>query len=227
MKTTRFAFFDVDETLIGLKSMFSFRDYYLRRTLGEQRGDSARRHADQRMRAQITQGLPRAEINRLFWQEFKGYEQADVQAAISAWHSEVSERPDYYIPATLDALLAHQRSGVEPVFVSGSSRDILQPLAQELGVRYVLANQLEIEDGKYTGEILAPQTIGDGKRDAIRLFLDAEHACASTCYGYGDHISDLPLLEAVGFPSVVAGNQELVAIALQRGWPVLGINAVH
>ncbi len=37
MATTRYAFFDVDETLIGIKSMFSFRDFYLRWTLGAER----------------------------------------------------------------------------------------------------------------------------------------------------------------------------------------------
>lgn len=227
MTTTQFAFFDVDETLIGLKSMLSFRDYYLRKTLGEQQGEIARKSANQRLLALISQGLTRTEVNRLFWHEFKGHKQAEVQAAVSAWHAQVREQPHYYIPATLNALREHQRNGVEPVFVSGSSHDILQPLAQELGVRHVLANQLEVENGKYTGEILPPQTIGDGKREAIERFLEAKNVSASSCYGYGDHISDLPLLESVGFPCVVAGNSDLEEIAQQRGWPVLATNAMH
>ncbi|EMV8752351.1 HAD-IB family hydrolase [Escherichia coli] len=222
MATIRFAFFDVDETLIGLKSMFSFRDFYLRRTLGQADGDVARRQADQRIRAQIAQGLHRTEINRLFWQGFKGYAQADVRVAAFEWHAQARQDANYYIRPAVEALHEHQHDGVEPVFVSGSSRDILLPLAQDLKVRHILANQLEVVAGRYTGDILAPQTIGDGKRVAIEHFLANEQACAGDCYGYGDHISDLPLLDVVGFPRVVAGNQDLMAIAQQRGWPVLG-----
>lgn len=45
MAETRYAFFDVDETLIGIKSMFSFRDFYLRWTLGVEQGTAAQKHA--------------------------------------------------------------------------------------------------------------------------------------------------------------------------------------
>lgn len=221
MATNQYAFFDVDETLIGLKSMFSFRDYYLRRMYGETVGKSATQQADLHIHTQARLGVDRASINRLFWQSFKGYKHADVQIAVSSWHNEIRKQPGYYIRPAVEALREHQRNGVEPAFVSGSSRDLLWPLARELNVRHVLANQLEVADGKYTGNILAPQTIGDGKRQAILSFLRDHHANASDCFGYGDHLSDLPLLEMIGFPHVIAGSPELEALAQQRGWPVL------
>nr|BFE77188.1 hypothetical protein GCM10020092_104890 [Actinoplanes digitatis] len=41
------------------------------------------------------------------------------------------------------------------------------------------------------------------------------------CYAYSDSSSDLPLLEAVGHPSVVNPDRTLRRVALERSWPVL------
>ncbi|MFL6126382.1 MAG: HAD-IB family hydrolase, partial [Actinophytocola sp.] len=41
------------------------------------------------------------------------------------------------------------------------------------------------------------------------------------CFCYGDHISDLEMLAAVGNPHVVGGDAELCAHARRHGWPVL------
>lgn len=221
MTATRYAFFDVDETLIGLKSMFSFRDFYLQWSLGPSQGATAQQHAKTRMRDWLSQGLDRVEINRLFWEDFQGFEQADVRSAAAAWHEQMRARPGYFIVPTLQALQCHQTNGVEPVFVSGSSTEILEPLAAELGVNFLLSNRLEVEQGRFTGKLLPPQTIGLGKRQAILNFLQKSDAIADECFGYGDHLSDLPLLESIGHPHVVEGNPELVSIARERGWPIL------
>ena len=90
-----------------------------------------------------------------------------MQIGVKDWYSEVRSSPGFFIQSTLDQLLSHQVNGVLPVFVSGSSQEILAPLADELGVHYVLANKLEIVRNRYTGEIIPPQTIGIGKRDVI------------------------------------------------------------
>lgn len=225
MAETRYAFFDVDETLIGIKSMFSFRDFYLHWTLGVEQGAAAQKHVQTQVQEQVARGLERTEINRLFWESFRGFEQTDVQQAAYAWHQQVRQQPKYFIQQALDALRRHQQEGTEPVFVSGSCIDILMPLATELGVKTLLANRLEVEQGRFTGKLLPPQTIGAGKHQAMVDFLEESDALACDCYAYGDHLSDLPLLETVGYPRVVAGNDDLMSIALHRGWPVLGAPA--
>jgi len=225
MAETRYAFFDVDETLIGIKSMFSFRDFYLRWTLGVEQGAAAQKHAQTQVQEQVARGLERTEINRLFWESFRGFEQTDVQQAAYAWHQQVRQKPGYFIQQAVAALRQHQQEGTEPVFVSGSCIDILMPLATELGVKTLLTNRLEVEQGRFTGKLLPPQTIGAGKRQAMVDFLEESDALACDCYAYGDHLSDLPLLETVGHPRVVAGNTDLVTVARHRGWPVLGTSA--
>ena len=64
-------------------------------------------------------------------------------------------------------------------------------------------------DGRYTGEVETP-VIGEGKRAAVRRALDERPDIdPADCYGYGDHVSDLPMLELVGHPVVVGGDSEL------------------
>jgi phosphoserine phosphatase len=48
------------------------------------------------------------------------------------------------------------------------------------------------------------------KRCAIAAFFD-----------YGNHPADLPMLETVGHPHVVAPTRALARIAARRSWPVL------
>jgi HAD superfamily hydrolase (TIGR01490 family) len=221
MSSKRFAFFDVDETLIDQKSMFSFRAFYYCERLGAWRGAAADWLAQRRLRALLRQGCERSEVNRAYYRAFRGHAQSTLAASARRWFAQASGQPGFYIAPVLRALQRHRAEGIEPVFVSGSALEIVQPLADALGVHYLLVNRMAVEQGRYTGELLAPQTIGAGKRVAVDAFLAAHGADGAHCYGYGDHYSDLPLLEAVGHPTVVAHELEMLALANERGWPVL------
>jgi len=221
MNRTKYAFFDVDETLINIKSMFSFQSFYHRRCKGPVGGSILDRQSQLRRDELISGGADRSQINAAFFKEFQGWHSSDVRAAAIEWFEQIRHTKGFFIAPTLDMLRLHQSEGVEPVFVSGSSVEILQPLADQLKVQYVLANRLEVEAGSFTGRLIPPQTIAAGKREAILSFLRNHDADPSACFGYGDHLSDLPLLEAVGYPTVIARDKDLIAVARDRGWRVL------
>lgn len=216
--TGSFAFFDVDDTLISVKSMLSFQDHWYR-FMGEHDAE-ARYRADlqEHMHDQACWSF----LNRLYYRHFAGRKEADVIHMASDWFALMRKNnPDFYHSPVVEALLAHQRQGQEVVFVSGSFPALLNPIARELGVSQVLATRMEVIEGRYTGEILPPQTIGEGKAEAITAFLAEHSASAETCYAYGDDWSDLPMLQAVGHPVVVAGGRRLETFAKETGWPVL------
>lgn len=221
MNNRRFAFFDVDETLISIKSMFSFRCFYFAWLLGNVRGREAVNEADRVMSEMADQGSDRQQLNRQFYRQFKGHRPTDVRTAAQLWYEEVSKVPGFFVRATIGALRKHQADGVEAVFVSGSCTEILAPLARDLSVQHVLANRLATANNFYTGELIPPQTIGEGKRAAISQFIAAAGVCSDQCYGYGDHLSDLPMLELVGLPTVLTGDPRLLAVARERRWPTL------
>ena len=222
--TPTFAFFDVDGTLLSFKSMFSFQDYYLlhgargRPWLGRLR----RARFNARIRAYERAGKPREFINRAYYRSFRGRRADEVARAVWAWWADVPLRtPRPYLDEVVRELRHHQAEGTEPVFVSGSSHAILAPLAAELGVRHLLATRPVTAGGRYTGAIEPPQTIGAGKAVAVRRFLREQGADPAACYGYGDHHSDIAMLESVGRPCAVGGDDALERYARYRGWRIL------
>ncbi|MBV9576542.1 MAG: HAD-IB family hydrolase [Gammaproteobacteria bacterium] len=119
-------------------------------------------------------------------------------------------------------MIQHQLNGADIVLVSGSFFACLSSFAEKFNIKHVLATILEEKNNKLTGEILAPQTIGEGKAQAVRLFLANQNFTHyQHCYAYGDHMSDVPMLSLVGHPYVVGGDKEIVDYAKSKGWKII------
>lgn len=63
--------------------------------------------------------------------------------------------------------------------------------------------------------------IGEGKAQAASTLAAQLKAELRNCFAYGDHISDLPLLNLVGHPVAVGEEGALGDHARGLGWPVL------
>ena len=75
-------------------------------------------------------------------------------------------------------------------------------------------------DGTYTGELdIAPPT-GETRALVLQAYADAEGLSLEQSVAYADSASDLPLLEAVGYPVAVNPESKLATIARKRGWHV-------
>ncbi len=217
----RFAFFDVDDTLIAIKSMFDFFPFWCART--GQSGEMKRfEEAFSKARAA---GASREKLNHLYYRFFQGADLVQLETVATEWFSDRFEaNPAPFFKRVTDRLEAHRVGGVHPVFISGSMLPLLAPIASELQVAHILCTKLIIDDlGRLTGEIGAPQTIGDGKAVAIRQFLANHHAAPAECFAYGDDISDIAMLEAVGNSVAVGSHPELLRISRQRGWAQLAV----
>lgn len=221
MPISRFAFFDVDETLIGLRSMFSFRSFFLRQTLGPDLGRLADDEAQLGLMEMLAKGASRLEVNRQFYRTLQGCSQAAVCASARDWYAQHRESTGFFVQPVLDRLRAHQAQGVSVALVSGSCTEILWPMAQDLGVEHLLVTQLEVLGGSFTGEVVGMPAIGEGKRLLVQRFLQHHQVDPAQCYAYGDHLSDLPMLELVGHPVVVTRNDDLVSLARSRRWTLM------
>ena len=126
-------------------------------------------------------------------------------------------------PNILAKVKDHQRKGHVLILISGSPRYLLEPVVEDIGFDHLLCTDLEVgNDGLLTGSAKGPLCINKTKR-ALALLLAQNHAIdLSRSYAYGNHQSDIPLLESVGHPFVVEPTKPLREVALQRRWPVLG-----
>ncbi|MFT7560413.1 MAG: HAD superfamily hydrolase (TIGR01490 family) [Flavobacteriales bacterium] len=213
-----YAFFDVDDTLISVKSMFGFQDHWF----SQHPDDDEVERFNKDMQRRHEKGISWEFLNQLYYSHFEGRDVNDVMACGKAWFEE-QERSNarFYFTAIVDVLKRHQEDGCEPVFVSGSFPAVLNPIAKRLGVNTILSINMETQGNRYTGKILPPQTIGTGKAEAILNFLNEVGGKPEHCYAYGDDISDLPMLNTVGHPHVISGGRSLVEQTKDFGWPVL------
>lgn len=191
------AVFDVDETLIAAKSMFAVLHHWWCGQLGPEPGERRYRAAVADLRDMAARD-DRAAVNRAFYRLLAGAPVAGLAQAAQDWFD--AQDATLFIPETLHALHRHKAAGHRVVLVSGSAEPFLRPIAKAVGADAVLGVGLETDDaGRCTGEITGIQTIGAGKAQALAALWGA--ARPRLVVGYGDHVSDAPLLSAcdIGF----------------------------
>ena len=88
--------------------------------------------------------------------------------------------------------------GYRICLVSGGFIDVVQPLADELGVDAVRANRLEIVDGRLTGRIDGPVIDREGKRSALEQFATEFDIPMRRTIAIGDGANDIDMLQAAG-----------------------------
>ncbi|MFD7818616.1 HAD family hydrolase [Streptomyces sp. NPDC059785] len=212
---TSAAFSDVDETLIRAKSMFRFLAFYL-----HQRGEppSTYDRLVAGLRAAAARGVPRDRINRTYYTFYAGEEADRLATAGRAWFAEESQqRHGIFIPEIRQSLAEHRAGGEPVILVSGSFFACLDPIAAASRAEWVLGTRPLIRRGVLTGEVLVPM-VGRAKGRAVRAAAAVRGLDLSGCTAYGDHISDLDMLRAVGRPVVVGGDPLLGNYAMRAAW---------
>ncbi|MEV0297225.1 HAD-IB family hydrolase [Nocardia sp. NPDC050710] len=212
----RFAFTDVDHTLLRVSTLHHFGEYFFETT---RRTEVLSTHRTRMQRLAET-GADRETLNRSYYLLWSGIPVREVDTAAVAWHDAL-RAGGLYRASVVERLRALRAEGVETVLVSGSFRACLRPIEYELGCAAVLCTDLEEHDGVFTGAV-RKSLIGAAKRAEVESFVSGypDHDLAGD-FGFGDHISDVPVLESVGHPAVVPVDPALESVARERGWEVL------
>lgn len=218
----RFAFFDVDGTLLKINSMLDYIDYFFLNYYGMEYGPlkseeyTKRRHTDYK-------NFSRELLNQAYYNNYTGIKKETLDRIGKKWFSEKMKiTQSFFNEKILQILKKHQQESVEVIFVSGGFKSLLAPLAEYLDVKTLLCIEPEIIHGTLSGNILSPQTIGEGKVIAIKQFLSSQvNYDLVQSFAYGDHESDLSMLKLVGQPCVVGNDACLLDYAKKQNWPVI------
>lgn len=218
----RYAFFDMDGTLIADTSLITFYSYYLRTEFGA-RAAALGTEILQAVAAQRQAGIERDQLNAWFYERyFAGLQVSRLRDLAHGWLAAREADPGFFLAAMVSKVKAYQAQGVGTVLVTGSFREVVQPLATRLGIDVCLWAPLEEADGRYTGAMTGAPMIGAGKAAAVLTFLQQRHIAPRLCSGYGDDHTDIAFLSELGMPSALAsGSPGLLAHARQFGWPVI------
>jgi HAD superfamily hydrolase (TIGR01490 family) len=148
----------------------------------------------------------------------RGWQQDRIRQIVRETLESVVE-PIIYAEAA-ELIAAHQAAGRRVFIVSASPSEIVEPLAEYLGVDEAIASRAKVDDdGRYTGE-MAYYAYGPYKAEAMERLAAAEGIDLSASFAYSDSYTDAPMLEAVGHPVAVNPDRVLRKLAEERGWEV-------
>lgn len=101
-------------------------------------------------------------------------------------------------PGARTTIRTLKRLGYRFAIVSGGFSQITDRLAQDLGIDFAAANQLEIIDGKLTGRVIGDIVDRAGKARALRRFAAEVGITEAATIAIGDGANDLDMLSAAG-----------------------------
>lgn len=127
----------------------------------------------------------------------------------------------HLLPEAVECIRAHREQGHRIVLVTGSLRTIVTPLAEHLGAADLLAADLEVRDGAFTGELQGGPLAGKRKAQAIATYVERHGLDAQACHAYADSRDDIPMLGQVGHAHVVNPGGRLLRAAQRHGWEIL------
>jgi HAD superfamily hydrolase (TIGR01490 family) len=210
------AFFDVDGTLLTVQSGTLYLGYLRRNGLMEL-SDLLRIYwsfLTYRLGMLNVKGL--AEVSSRW---LAGQLERDVAEHCRHWYkTEVSR---YFSAAMLGKVAEHQAAGHVVALLTGGTRYLNDWIAADLGIEHLLASRLEVIDGRFTGQPIGPLCYGRGKIEHAERFATDQGVDLAASWFYTDSITDMPMLELVGYPVAVNPDPRLRLEAKRRGWPVV------
>ncbi|MCW2120552.1 phosphoserine phosphatase SerB [Flavobacterium sp. 7A] len=177
-RNRRLVCFDMDSTLIQTEVIDELADL---NGVGEQ------------VRA-ITESAMNGEID--FTESFK-----QRMALLEGLSEEVLHNVAINLPITKGAhrlMKALKYYGYKTAILSGGFTYFGEYLQKELGIDYVHANQLEIKDGKLTGNYLGEIVDGKKKAEYLQAIADKEGININQTIAVGDGANDLPMINLAG-----------------------------
>jgi fatty acyl-CoA reductase len=121
-------------------------------------------------------------------------------------------------PSGLARVRRHRALGHRTILITGALDLVVEPL-RPLFDDIVCARLGEV-DGRFTGRLVELPPIGEARALVLADYAEAEGLQLEESMAYADSASDLPMLEAVGFPVAVNPEAKLAAISRRRGWHV-------
>ncbi|WP_434590708.1 HAD family hydrolase [Pseudomonas sp. R4-83] len=210
------AIFDLDETLIHGDCSSLWSEQMVR--LGWVDGESFMQRDKELMDAYGRGHLAMEDYMAFSLEPLIGRTPAEIDHLVGPWVEDFIE-PIIFSDAT-KTIAAHRQAGDRILVISASGTHLVKPIAERLGIDEVLAIELDVAHGVYSGKTVGTLTYREGKITRLLEWLDAEEENLEGASFYSDSRNDLPLLLKVDFPHVVNPDPVLLEHAEKSGWPI-------
>lgn len=132
-----------------------------------------------------------------------------------------------------EMIAAVHAAGGRVAVVSGGFHEVIDPLAERLGLDHWRANRLEVVDGVLTGRVIPPIVDAAAKAEALQEWADAAGIPIAQTLAVGDGANDLPMMAlaglSVGFDAKAPVRDEADALLDARDLsmllPLMGLSS--
>jgi fatty acyl-CoA reductase len=121
-------------------------------------------------------------------------------------------------PAALRRVREHRALGHRTLLITGALDFVVEPLRPLFDE--VVCARLRQSGGRLSGELVEAPPTGEARALLLADYAASENLRLDESVAYADSTSDLPMLEAVGYPVAVNPEAKLATIARRRGWHV-------
>ena len=156
----------------------------------------------------------RSDFLRYFYRRFEG---APVDRMT---HDSAEMLSDLLItksfPGGIRRVREHRALGHKTLLITGAldfAVEPLRPLFDDM-----ITARMTATNGRYDGQLSAAPPTGEARYQTLVDYAELHGLDLAEAVAYADSSSDLPMLEAVGFPVAVNAETKLAAIARRRGW---------
>lgn len=217
----RLAIFDLDNTLLAGDSDHAWGEYLIAKGLVNAASHGAQ---NDRFYQHYTQG-------RLDIHEYVRFTLGPVLnltlAELEKLHEEFMEAyvQPMILPAAIELVRTHRNQGDYCMIMSATNTFITRPIADALQVHELLATDLVVRDGRYSGEIEGIPCFQHGKVERLVQWVKERNDRYNISEGvfYSDSYNDLPLLQSVGEPVAVDPDERLRAHASAHDWRIISL----
>ncbi len=150
------------------------------------------------------------------------YKKMKKDAIEKFFHECSIEMRQYFNENVVKAIKEKKEAGYHTVICSGANTMLLKTVGEYLGVHDVIGTELSfLPDGSYDFE--APLHIISGKNKPKAVLDRYKHLDVTwdESYAYGDSYYDQDILMLTGNPIAVNPDEQLLAIATEKGWEIL------
>ncbi len=209
------AFFDMDHTLLRVDTGMSWTRFLYRR------GELPPLMVAKALYWSTLYKLAVLDMEAVFTRlaaDLRGDSEADMIAKCDIWYRD-HVAPEI-APAARVAVEHHRARGHLVVLATGSTLYAARPVARGLGIEHVLASELEVEAGVFTGRARA-LCFGRHKVVLAEHWAKSHGVDLARSYFYSDSYNDLPMLERVGTAIAINPDARLRRHARARSWQMI------
>ncbi len=209
------AAFDLENTLIASNVVASYSWIATRRLPREDRVRFVLKTLVEAPGLLALDKRDRSDFLRHFYRRYDHAPIAQMEADAAELFSDVILTKSF--PAAIRRVREHRALGHRTVLITGALDFLVKPLAP-LFDDIIAAELGQRRDGTYDGMMTSVPPTGETRAYALEAYAKAHGLSLAESVAYADSSSDLPMLEAVGFPVAVNPETRLASIARKRGW---------